>query len=1238
MKKHYNDEHELLIASETKSYDNRRHNQRQSSRLEWAESSWTRCLHILCWWWVNPILSLGYKRVLTDNDLDDLPYADKSSTLLRRIEFYDWTAVTAWKIVVQMFWKEYMAIGLFNFPFLIAHIAQPLLIRLIVINLSNKQQSPTAAYLYAIFFSICALVQVVFQQPLHFYSSRVGVKIRNALMLMIYKHSLSLKLVSFEQINTAQIVNLIANDITKLQDACRYLHHIWGALLELLIVFGLLCWIIGPLPILFSYIIFVLFIFIQLIFNQKFAKYRKITASCSDKRVHALSEFIHGYYIIKMYNWEKSIEDRIHQMRQHELTSIRQASRLRALNKTQFFISTQLLALTTFGSMWLLKYSLNPIDIFTTLSFFNLMRHSVTCLIPIAIERLSETHVALKKIDTFMRLTTVQQEHSLSFTSSLNQGRKGSIAMSDATFSWNNENLCLFSLNITVEPATFVGITGPVGSGKSSLFGAILGELNLVNGQLNTYNSSFSYTPQSPWIFADTLRNNILLERSFDEQRYKNVIYACCLDVDIDLFGPSRDLIMIGENGVNLSGGQKARVSLARALYNDADIYLLDDPLSEVDNTVAKQIYERCIGSHGLLKHKTRLLITHQTQFLIEVHQIIFFRNGHIDKESYFDENIIKNDETTPKENPALTSMLDLDSSIDDRQPIITEEVSVSGTVSWSIWLRLFTASSLGLFGLCLLIILLLTGEFLYDVSNYWLKLWSTQSYRNQQERPIFFYIYFGLILALLFVDLLRSNYFFSLMLDGSNRLHNNMLKRLLSTSIQFFERNPSGRILNRATKDQQVLDELVPTILLDSIEWLLIVAGSMIMICLINPYVLLSFIVILPIFWILSHFYLQSNREIKRLENVTRSPVYTLFSTSLRGLSTIRAFKAKEHFMELLTDRIDRNTRANITMLGAMQWISLRFNLISCLVMFITAILVIVLRNKIQISSIALSLMCTISIIVWFSWGLRQLMEATILMTSAERIDEYARLPHEDDQDTQKRLITIPPEWPSRGTIEFRNYFLRYRSDAAPVLKNLTIRIESGEKIGIIGRTGAGKSSLFNGLFRFIDRSNADGEILIDDIDISRIPLNYLRSRLCVIPQQLILFSDTLRYNLDPFNQYSDEQCWMALEDVQLKNFVSKNPAGLLMPIAESGNNLSTGQCQLICIARGILKKSKFLLIDEATANIDSETDELIQEIIAKKFEDRTVLTIAHRLNTVTKSDRILVLAEGVIINFDIP
>ncbi|CAF0813018.1 unnamed protein product [Rotaria sp. Silwood1] len=543
--------------------------------------------------------------------------------------------------------------------------------------------------------------------------------------------------------------------------------------------------------------------------------------------------------------------------------------------------------------------------------------------------------------------------------------------------------------------------------------------MNLTEGHLNTNHSSFSFAVQSPWIFEDTFRNNILVNCGFES---------------------IGDFIMIGENEIILSSGQKARVSFACALYGNVAIYLLDDPLSVVDHRVAQQIYERCIGPCGLLKNKTRLLTTHQAQFLSESNQIIFLSHGYIDKQSCLNENNIRENYANNHEKSKLATLFDDDDkSMNDNQSIIVDEKLLNDDTR---------------------------GQGLNDAVNYWLSICLKQYGVDQPISTKSVYIYFGLLTALVIADLVRTNYYFPVVLNGSSKLHNKMLKGLLYTSIQFFESNPTGKILNRASKDQYVIDKLLPITLLEGFEGFLLVAGSLFMISFINPYVFLVLILLTPVVWLTITFFLRCSRRFKRLESITRSPVYALFSSSLNGLPTIRSLQV-----------------------------------------FINV------RDHTKSPAAALSLTYTLYIALLFNWAVRQLSEVNIMMISGERIDEYSHLPCEENEGGHKARVQTSPKWPTHGKIEFRNYSLRHRLNLPYAIRNINLDIESGQKIGIIGRTDFG----------------------------------------------------TLRYNLDPLNNYSDEECWIALEDVQRKPYVSNHALGLLMPIGESGKTLSTGPCQFL-------------------------------------------------------------------------
>ncbi|CAF3706274.1 unnamed protein product [Rotaria sordida] len=786
-----------------------------------------------------------------------------------------------------------------------------------------------------------------------------------------------------------------------------------------------------------------------------------------------------------------------------------------------------------------------------------------------------------------------------------------------------------------------VGVKGAIGSGKSTLLASILGEINLISGKLQLQTNSISYAPQSAWIFADTIRGNILLGKPMDEERYKNVIKACCLDIDLQNFGEVGDLLMIGDKGVNLSGGQKARISLARALYADADLYLLDDPLAAVDPKVAKSIFDQSIGPQSFLHGKTRILVTHQTHFLVESDQMLLMTNGHIDELHIEQQSAIESSNETTETDSSNDKETDfvLNTSITDINSIVKSETSVEGSINWNVWIKLFTSPPLRWYGFLLMIILMFGNEALYDYANNWLALWSSKN-KSEQRSSFYIYVYLGVIFSILIVALIRVGYVIYIMLCGATYFHNRMLKGILYTSLRFFENNPSGRILNRASKDQQVIDELLPLALIDTMQYLLMTLGSIVIIGITNPWVLLILVPLIPTILWLRRFYMRSSRQLKRLESVTRSPIYTLFSTSLDGLTSIRAFDVQSDFLKMFIERIDANSRAYFILSATAHWFGLRLDIMASLLTLATSILAVALRYQINPSTAALSISYCITLTGLFQWAVRQSAEAENFMTSAERIYEYGQLVRESHQNNNDSNILIQPDndWPSRGIIEFKDYTFRYRPELDPVLKNLNIRIESQEKIGVIGRTGAGKSSLIQALFRLVDQSAINGTILIDGIDIGRLSLNYLRSHLSVIPQVPILFCGTLRYNVDPFEQFSDEECFAVLEAVQLKKLIRNHPDGLHLLVAESGTNLSAGERQLICVARAILKRSKILLIDEATAHVDHATDTMIQEVIADKFRDRTILTIAHRLNTVANSDRILMLQQGEVAYFDVP
>ncbi|CAF3162568.1 unnamed protein product [Rotaria sp. Silwood2] len=1221
---------------------------RKPCRLDWAESSYLRWIYVAFWWWLNPILNMGSKHKLTDNDLFDLSPNDECSRLLNKLEtvWATYDHMNTWKIVAKTFWKESFRTGLILFPYFAAKIAQPLLLKRIVLTITDINAPSYVSYLYAIGLGLVKTILVLLHHQYFFRTTRIGMHIRISLSTLIYKRLLSLPTGAIrETTTTGQLVNLVSNDVSKFDILCTYIHHFWAGPLQALVIFGLIWNEIG-LATLFGYAIFLLQIPLQLFFSRKFQMYRKNTMQWSDERVKMINEILVGGQIVKMYQWEEAFENVIQNLRTREFGSIRKANRIRAINMAIHFLSLSLVSLATFGGSWLMGQRLSNANIFTILSFFGIMRDPLTIGFPYAIETISECLIASRRIDQFMNLfeqirVNTSQEQSRDY----HRRQPGSIVMNQASFTWDStQSAQLTNIDLDVNGGSLVGIIGANGSGKSSLLTALLGEMSLVQGSSKIY-GQIAYVSQTPWIFAGTIRDNILFCKPFEKEKYERVLHVCCLVPDLQTFSAG-DATIIGEKGVNLSGGQKARVSLARALYTDADIYLFDDPLAAVDPTVAQKIFHQCISNEGILNGKTRLLVTHHIGFLPEFDHCILFDHGRIEKQGLFDELLTidkvkqsyENEQKHTNETGNTNQRNDQNPTkrIEtlDKNSIVAEETSVSGRVSGYIWLKLFT-SSYGRLGLILLLVLMLSGPGLYDATNKWLSIWSSKL-EDEQRQSQYPYTYLGLVIGTCLIAIIRADYFFHVILRGASAFHNSMFKGVLYSSLRFYESNPVGRVLNRFSKDQQVLDELLPVTFLDAMQSLIMVLGSMVIIGMTNPWVLFILIILIPTFLWLRRTYLRISREVKRLDSVSRSPIYALFSSSLSGLMTIRAFKVQDDFLNSFMDKINTNTRAVFIFICSSRWFGLRLDLLTCCLTFLTAILSVILRQNLDPSAIALGLVYVINLSELFQWGVRQSAETENYMISAERIDEYSHTPPEPGFYQEE--FVPPSNWPTEGRIEFNDFQLRYRPELEPVLKGISLRIEPRSKIGIIGRTGAGKSSIFQALLRLTDKATTNGQILIDGIDISKISLNHLRSNLNIIPQSPVLFSNTLRYNLDPFHHYTDRQVWDALEAVQLKTKILSLKDQLNTPIAEYGSNFSVGECQLMCIARAILKPSKILLIDEATAHVDTKTDELIQQIIREKFSNYTILTIAHRLNTIMDNDRIVIMNDGLIATYGTP
>lgn len=871
-----------------------------------------------------------------------------------------------------------------------------------------------------------------------------------------------------------------------------------------------------------------------------------------------------------------------------------------------------------------------------------------------------------------------------------------------ASYGLNTEKTgirALESVSYDVKAGELLIIVGRVGSGKSSLLMSILGELPLNSGRLKI-RGKISYSAQEPWIFAGTVRENVLFGRSMDLERYEKVLNVCSLDKDIKLF-PQGDATIVGERGVSLSGGQRARINLARAIYYDADIYLLDDPLSAVDAVVAKHIFNECIT--GFLKQKAVILATHQTQFVKKDTKVVLLSGGRRinhsntkDLSTFIGSSWEKSDseanlssanrgqskqqQQQPKQKlinqqkaaeqygggddakkPLLESPSEgsdgSDSGDDDNEKIVGEapikqhsvESSNNDNVGCSIYWHYIKACHAGILVLTTVITNVGT-QVLFNGSDFWLSLWTDTEQRKvlaggtSNYEPVTLtdtltlrqnaLIYTILIASLFVLTLIRTTCFFVACMRASISLHNRLFRSVLKAPIAFFDYNPIGILLNRVSRDMGIVDDLLPPTAFDTIEIFVNVLGILVTVAIIYPINVIPAVILCTIVAVIRLLYIRTVRSIKSIEGVTRSPVFSHLAASLNGLTTIRAFRVEPEFERKFDNYQDVHSSAWFLFVASSRWLGISLDWLSLGYITVITVVMTLTVGSTTGSQIGLAISSALFLSGSFQWGVRQSTEMESQMTSVARIKEYSELPEEPPRESEPDMKP-PPEWPAEGAIEFDSVNLRYNENDEPVLKSLTFKIKPGEKIGIVGRTGAGKSSIIAVLFRLTE---PEGSILIDNVDTKSIGLHDLRKKLSIIPQEPILFNGPVRRNLDPFDEYTDVAMWKALEQVNLSDAIRSLPGGLDAELAEGGSNFSVGERQLICLARAVLRANRIIVLDEATANVDPTTDKFIQKTISETFTNCTRLTIAHRLNTIMDSDRVLVMDAGQVKEFDVP
>ncbi|XP_038219795.1 probable multidrug resistance-associated protein lethal(2)03659 [Zerene cesonia] len=1276
----------------------------------------------ICFWYTRHIFLLGRKRQLT---IDDLYRCSPQ----HRAAMHGESLGAKWKdeldkqvrggnpsllrAIARIYGPKFL---LFNIPFAIIdsciRITIPMCLEAVInyFSPSPSGMSDAEAYMYAGGIVGLMLLSAVMTHSMLLFQLESSMLLMRSCSSLIYRklHHLNLTVDKASDGLTGYIVNLLTIDVERFEIAAIYLIDLIRIPVESTVIVYLMFRHIGM-----SALLGVGFLLVVIPLASYLGKLAsKLTEKMTirtDNRIRLMNEVIQSIEVIKMYAWEKAFAKIIGTARKKELNMIKRITWIYAIMFSCSKLNTQIALLISILSYIAFGNSITAAQIFVIISYYESLRMYMVEAFPISITMTLEAYISVKRIQEFLLLPEVKSGREENGYTKTNLDKvENLVQFKNFTThwtkpeEWETKQAVLSDINLTIKPKTLTTIIGTVGSGKSSLLLAILQELTPTDGSL-TINCTISYASQESWLFDASVRQNILFGQQFDKSRYNDVIKCCQLEADLQGFLHG-DQTLVGEKGVTLSGGQRARISLARCVYQEADLYLLDDPLAAVDAKVSQAIYKQCIQE--FLADSAVVLVTHLLHYAKLADNVCVLKEGKVrekrivsqgtyedirNKVSEFEqfETGCNTEKPThdimakPNSTKVLQEKLKRQKSLSESAHSLNENTSgpdhqdedqSEGAVSSSVYISYIRCGG-GRIAILLLIILFMAGQAFYSSTNLWLTEWvnveennsatnlinststvdmkynnsvafeELQTNRLHLDRDGYVYIYISLIVVCLLVTWTKLLYFYKTCLRASVKLHEAMFKGVSNAPMWFFNYNPSGRILNRFSNDMSQVDTMLPWTLSECLSFFLEVISVLFVVSLVNWWLVVPTLVVGLLLWVLRSLFLTTSRELKRVQAISVSLTLNHATSTVSGLTTIRSTSAQHTLVREFDSLQDLRTSAQTIELSTDRAFGFWMDIVCCVYLGCITFSFFVFGDTLG-GNVGLAITQAISLVGMCQFGMRQTAEVENHMTSVERILEYADLPAEEPMEPDVKALRQYPgldfdAWPEKGEIVFKDVYLYYErppnkkdkqteTEAAPALRGVSFTISPGEKVAVVGRTGAGKSSLIAALFGL---HRTTGAITVDGVCARAAGLAAWRARACALPQRAALFAASVRDNLDPARRRTDADVSAALGEVDLDTLISSLPGGLYSRVGDGGGNLSSGQRQLLCLARAVLTRRTVLVLDEATANVDTETDRQIQNTIRTKFADSTVLTIAHRLNTVMDYDRVIVMDQGRIV-----